>query len=233
MPLTPDEIARRHQAELPGPGAYRPLDSLGVGKAVKGGTWNKGAKPMTQNDWNLKRAKDIPGPGESIQLQKFGEKVSGGRFNTAKVMTELEWALKRAQDLPGPGANVLPSTVTQVSGGKFQKGEKPMTEIDWTKKRAAALPDPGTYALPSFVDDIKSNDRGGFGFLGVAKTTPKEKLKAAVRATAAFSIATKEEKIKPSALKFVVSAYMTSATKSPISVADSKQLEENPLADWE
>jgi hypothetical protein len=110
-----------------------------------GGTFSKSAKPMTKTDWTVKRAKELPGPGQ-YDTRPLEEKLGNqhrGKFSLAKPKTDVERQVQRG--LESPGSHILLPSTLKKSGGIFNQSAKPLTERDWQVKRAKELPGPGEY----------------------------------------------------------------------------------------
>ena len=96
---------RQEQAAKPGPGAY---PGAATDVRIGGGKFNKG-KAKSDLEWQMYRAKQLPGPasydmpttdvnGRSATVSIVG----GGKWNRAVSKSGLEWDIYRAQQLPGP-----------------------------------------------------------------------------------------------------------------------------------
>ena len=69
----------------------------------KGGKISKGY-PKTPLDIEIRRARELPGPGEYYtEDAEVPRKLPGGRFNTGRSKTQLEWTIYNAKKSPGPG----------------------------------------------------------------------------------------------------------------------------------
>ena len=119
---------------------------------ARGGKFSS-ARPKTDVDWAIYRAKQGPGPGEYKPDASY--RVSGGKFNMSKAKTEVEWIEHRASKLPGPGDYTLEDQTTSLIGGKFSTA-KPKSSLDWTIYKSKQEPGPGQYDI-----DAHRQIRGG------------------------------------------------------------------------
>ena len=75
-----------HRARLH-PAAHVVLPST---LSTKGQQFNRGAKPLTEQDWLEKRARNVPGPG----TYPAGAAVpSGGKFNESRPRSDVDWKM--------------------------------------------------------------------------------------------------------------------------------------------
>jgi hypothetical protein len=110
-----------------------------------GGAFNQGAKPLTKTDWTVKRAKELPGPGQ-YDTRPLGEKMGNqhrGKFSLAKPKSDVELQVQRG--LESPGSHILLPSTLKMAGGSFNQSPKPLTERDLIVKRAEQMPGPGEY----------------------------------------------------------------------------------------
>ena len=67
---------------------------------TKGQRFNRSLKPLTELDFLLKRAKELPGPGEYPHHKEHTvahASVSGGKFNLSKPKNDVEWKIVSAR----------------------------------------------------------------------------------------------------------------------------------------
>ena len=109
---------------------------------ARGGKFSS-AKPKSDVDWAIYRAKQCPGPGEYSGVSKdFVPR--GGRFNMSKPKSDIDWLIKKASEEPGPGDYRSNDKSMRPGGGKFSTA-RPKSALDWTIFNARQQPGPGHY----------------------------------------------------------------------------------------
>lgn len=113
---------------------------------ARGGKFSN-ARPKSDVDWAIHRARQCPGPGEYRLDANY--KVSGGKFNMSKAKTEVEWIEHRAAKIPGPGDYRIADQTTSLTGGKFSTA-RPKSSLDWTIYKSKQEPGPGQYDIDAY-----------------------------------------------------------------------------------
>lgn len=90
----------------------------------------EGESPQRTIDWVIRKAKQLPGPGQyepktDTRLRYFGA------FNMSKPKSELEWCIYRGKAMPGPGSYRV-NKGKKIPGGRFNES-KAKTSIDWVQ----------------------------------------------------------------------------------------------------
>jgi hypothetical protein len=106
---------------------------------ARGGKFS-GAKPKSDVDWAIHRAKQCPGPGQ----YKINRDLTtrGGRFNMSNPKSDIEWMILNAKKTPGPGDYRV--TEENIIGGKFGSATS-KSSLDRTIFDARDKPGPGQY----------------------------------------------------------------------------------------
>ena len=125
----------------------RPPGSSASGCWLKpGGGRFSTAKPKSEIDWIVLRAKQTPGPNQYAGVQyKWG--TGGIKISDANPKSEVEWVIYRSKQTPGPSEynqDLPPST--GMSGGRFSTAW-PKSYLDWTEYRAKQIPGPSDYKI--------------------------------------------------------------------------------------
>jgi hypothetical protein len=124
-------------------------------------------KPKNDLDWILKRASEMPGPGDPVRLPG----PSGGVISTANPKSELDWILLESESRPGPGSYGA-LTPPGPSGGQFSNAF-PRNALDQLIFDKKDQPGPCTYTLK---DNISQMSTGRFNL-----SNPKNDLEWKVR----------------------------------------------------
>ena len=109
---------------------------------ARGGKFSS-AKPKSDVDWAIYRAKQCPGPGEYAGVGK-DQVPRGGRFNMSNPKSDIDWLIKKSSEEPGPGDYRLNEKNMRPGGGKFSTA-RPKSALDWTIFNARQRPGPGHY----------------------------------------------------------------------------------------
>lgn len=107
---------------------------------ARGGRFS-GARPKSDVEWAMYKAKQTPGPGEYKPDSAY--KVGGGKFNLSKPKSDLDWAMLTAKNQPGPGDYRIDAH-EKMNGGRFSTS-RPKSALEWTVYQARNSPGPGQY----------------------------------------------------------------------------------------
>ena len=107
---------------------------------ARGGKFSS-AKPKSDVEWAIYRAKQCPGPG---QYQFKDAEPKGGRFNLSNPKSDLDWLMKTASEMPGPGDYKVGDAPGKPTGGRFSTA-RPKSNLDWTIFNARQRPGPGDF----------------------------------------------------------------------------------------
>jgi chemotaxis protein histidine kinase CheA len=130
----------------PGPGEYEPAPL-----PTAGGTWGK-HKPKSDIEWQIHRAKQMPGPG-SYKLPSTLT-VPGGTWGKHSGKSYIEWEVYRASKMPDPGEynpKALPSGFAVTFGD-----HNPPSDVDLLMRWAKDTPAPGDFQPRRVDPDIPS-----------------------------------------------------------------------------
>jgi hypothetical protein len=137
----------RESSARPAPDGYQPAFG-GSAMSLTGGKFNL-SKSKSEVEWEIHRAKQLPGPGHSQPQGGYNcaELISGGAFNLGKPKSDIEWKIYRAAQVPAPGHSHPKcgySAFVDLNGGKFNMS-KPKSDVEWEIYRASQLPAPGEH----------------------------------------------------------------------------------------
>jgi hypothetical protein len=107
---------------------------------ARGGKFSS-AKPKSDVEWAIYRAKQCPGPGEYKTNKDFIPR--GGRFNLSKPKSDIDWIIKKSSEEPGPGDYKV-DLDAKTNGGRFSTA-RPKSALEWTIFNARQRPGPGHY----------------------------------------------------------------------------------------
>ena len=163
---------------LQGPGEYY----LRAGIGGVGGSWGR-TITKTQLDWEIMRARQMPGPGEyNVESERHvkacargapgvaaagAERVcdaarcavlaQGGSWGKSSGKSDVEWQIYRASQMPGPtDYSIMP--LSRGFGAKIGE-QSPMSDIDLKIKKASMEPVRGGRA-PRVITASHSARRG-------------------------------------------------------------------------
>ena len=152
----------------PGPGRYNLKTPH-----LKGGRFNKSKKPLTEIDWVIKFAKEIPSVHDYAPPKS--PTIYGGRIATAKSKTYLDVLQYEARLTPGPfdtgDVHVNHPKLKLPKGGKISTADVP-TWVDDVMRNSRQLPSSAEY----FDDIIKSNTLSKEGAIGWHHKSHDDKL---------------------------------------------------------
>lgn len=112
---------------------------------ARGGKFSS-AKPKSDVEWAIHRAKQCPGPGEYKTNKDYIPK--GGRFNMSNPKSDIDWVIKKGSEQPGPCDYRLGDKHLKPTGGKFSTA-RPKSALEWTIFNARQRPGPGHYEVDS------------------------------------------------------------------------------------
>jgi hypothetical protein len=137
--IRPQRSGMNGLSEVSRPHSASPSQSSYSQYGARGGKFSS-AKPKSDVEWAIYRAKQQPGPG---QYQHKEIIPKGGRFNMSNPKSDIDWIIKQASEQPGPG-DYKPPEVGKPTGGRFSTG-RPKSNLDWTIFYANQRPGPGQY----------------------------------------------------------------------------------------
>lgn len=107
----------------------------------------------------MRRAAEIPGPGQYAEENFSSLAPKGGRISTAVLKSDVEWAIYHGRQIPGPGQYGDPQLNRFSNGFQFSTA-CPKSELEWKLYHSKHVPGPGKYSAP--VDS--PNDSRAFSF---------------------------------------------------------------------
>ena len=154
---------RKIRPRLPATGKYlRP-----------GGGRFSNAKPKSEIDWVILRAKDSPGPSayNPVLMSKGGSGTT--KISDANPKSDVDWVIYRSKQTPGPNEyTVKGMSGTNKGGGRFSTAF-PMSELEWTIYRAKQTPAPDEYLIDKCPTYPKSSRKWVKQL--IKQNTPKSK----------------------------------------------------------
>jgi hypothetical protein len=101
------------------------------------------AKSRTETDWMVKRAAELPSPGQYNEPSLPCTNSGLGRFSEARPKSDVDLSIQRAMECRS-GHVLLPTTLGK-RGGAIDKAKKPPSQRDIIEKRSSMVPGPGQY----------------------------------------------------------------------------------------
>ena len=135
--IRPQRSGMNGLSEVSRPHSASPSQSSYSQYGARGGKFSS-AKPKSDVEWAIYRAKQQPGPG---QYQHKEIIPKGGRFNMSNPKSDIDWIIKQASEQPGP-CDYKPPEVGRPTGGRFSTA-RPKSNLDWTIFYANQRPGPG------------------------------------------------------------------------------------------
>ena len=127
-----------------------------TGKYLRpGGGRFSSAKPKSEIDWVILRAKDSPGPSE----YRLPDHVVRGatKISDANPKSDVDWVIYRSKQTPGPNEYKV-GGIQKTGGGRFSTAY-PMSDLEWTIWRAKQTPAPDEYLIDRCPTYPKSSMR--------------------------------------------------------------------------
>ena len=110
-----------------------------------GGGRFSSAKPKSEIDWVILRAKDSPGPSayRPVKAPKGGSGAT--KISDANPKSDVDWVIYRSKQTPGPNEYKI-GGIPKTGGGRFSTAY-PMSDLEWTIYRAKQTPAPDEYLI--------------------------------------------------------------------------------------
>lgn len=140
---------RKVRPRLPATGKYlRP-----------GGGRFSNAKPKSEIDWVILRAKDSPGPSAYRPIVKAKGGSGTTKISDANPKSDVDWVIYRSKQTPGPSEyKVKGMSESRQGGGRFSTAF-PMSDLEWTIYRSKQTPAPDEYLVDRCPTYPKSSRR--------------------------------------------------------------------------
>lgn len=122
-----------------------------------GGGRFSSAKPKSEIDWVILRAKDSPGPSayRPVVASKGGSGTT--KISDANPKSDVDWVIYRSKQTPGPNEYKV-GGIGKTGGGRFSTAY-PMSDLERTIFRARLTPAPDEYLIDRCPTYPKSSRR--------------------------------------------------------------------------
>jgi len=117
------------------------------------------AKPKSEIDWVILRAKDSPGPSAYRPVVKAKGGSGTTKISDANPKSDVDWVIYRSKQTPGPSEYKVAGMSNQKRGGGRFSTAYPMSDLEWTIWRAKQTPAPDEYLIDRCPTYPKSSRR--------------------------------------------------------------------------